>query len=235
MASLSAADTDVERGRALGRHGDTAGAVAAFKDALKSEPEHSGANLGLGIASMELGHTRAAVRAFRSSATAAPQNPATLYNLGLALDKLAQSCKPTEAKKMLLEAEIALTASCALDPNSADSFCQLGVVLLRVGKPIQAVEAFEKALKLDPHHQAASDNICTFEAAHMARPTAEALDAALNAESAGNSWPPTVPREAWSDTPAVERRGAAHAPQESTGCFSQALEDLLLTGEDLEF
>mmetsp|Transcript_77089 Transcript_77089/g.136007 ORF Transcript_77089/g.136007 Transcript_77089/m.136007 type:complete len:233 (+) Transcript_77089:26-724(+) len=232
---MAMADANFERGRALGLQGDSEGAIAAFKKALQDEPEHASANLGLGIACMELERTKDAVNAFRASLKTAPHNPATLYNLGVALDQHTQKSKVSEKKlkAMLLEAEYALTAACALDP-CADSSCQLGVVLLRLGKPRQAVEAFEKALAADPQHATATENLRTFEAAHMTGPSTEALDAAIAAEPQKVFRPPPRVVEAWSDVPVEQEEHPVSSLSEAAN-LGQKLDELLATGDDLEF
>ncbi|CAE8693759.1 unnamed protein product, partial [Polarella glacialis] len=212
------ADVAFGLGAILGQRGDALAAAELFraaplqrKEALAADPRHADANLGLGISYMEIGQIKNAVLSFRQSVQACPQNPIALYNLGVALEQYSQSCTEKDLKAVLAEGELALTAASAFDPDTADYLSQLGVVLLRSGKPVKAIEAFEKALRVDPTHEGAADNIRAFEAAHIADPSSESLDTALRAEAA------------------YLRRPEAALEGNSS------LELLLATGDDLEF
>merc|ERR1711924_478514 len=59
----------------------------------------------------------------------------------------------------LAEAEAVLTRACVLDTSSADYQCQLGVVLLRMGKLKAAKIAFMAAFQVDPFHEGARVNV----------------------------------------------------------------------------
>jgi adenylate cyclase len=40
----------------------------------------------------------------------------------------------------------------ALDPNEADGYANLGVILLLAGRPEESIELFEKAMRLNPRY-----------------------------------------------------------------------------------
>ena len=53
-------------------------------------------------------------------------------------------------KEAVAEAEQTIT----LDPNSAENYDALGYALIWAGRPKQAIEVYEKAMRLDPHYPA---------------------------------------------------------------------------------
>jgi adenylate cyclase len=54
-------------------------------------------------------------------------------------------------KKQLEEAKLAVEQAIFYNPNGADAFCQLGLVLFYLDKPIEAIGMFKKAMRLNPY------------------------------------------------------------------------------------
>lgn len=124
----------------LAEAGRTAEAIAAWREALRLEPEDAKANNNLGGLLLGLGKLDEAEDCLRRALAADPELAGARNNLGLLL---MQRGRWEEARA---EFEHAI----ALAPASAEARVNLGAVLLVQGRPREAVRQLRAALEAEP-------------------------------------------------------------------------------------
>jgi tetratricopeptide (TPR) repeat protein len=102
-----------------------AAAMAAYRQAIASEPGLADAHLNLGRLLHEQGKTAEAERCYREALAARPGDATAAFNLGVALQDLGR----------LGEAAAAYEAALAIDPRLADSHYNLAGIYEELGEP----------------------------------------------------------------------------------------------------
>ena len=115
-------------------------AAAVYRQAIKLQPDHGGAHLGLGIALVSLGKTPEAAQEFAQAATLFPGNPLPLTALG----QLYASTGDLD--KALAAFDRALAARADFVP----ALVHRGDVFMVRTDPTRAAADYEKAVKLAP-------------------------------------------------------------------------------------
>jgi predicted TPR repeat methyltransferase len=124
-----------------GRFADAASQCQAF---LRKEPQHPGALCLAGICLAELGQADKAMMALELATMLAPEFADAHRNLGLLYLKADR----------LEEAEQRFRQVIAHTPPAAGSYVQLAMVLARLGRNAEAIEAFQIAVRFDPNEPA---------------------------------------------------------------------------------
>lgn len=99
-----------------------------------------------GIAEYKKGNFWEAIERFKEAITLKPESPAYFSYLSLAYSKVPGKLK---------EAEAVLIQAIALEPFNADLFTNLGLIYIKGGLKKRALTSFQKALRIDPHHEKA--------------------------------------------------------------------------------
>jgi tetratricopeptide (TPR) repeat protein len=156
--------------------GDTAGAAGLLDGAGADVKASALWSYARGTVSMRQGDVRAAVRWFEAAVARDPLLPEPRANLGGALLELAK-----EGDTAALErARGLLEECCALQPKLPISHTNLGMAKLVAGDAKGAIEAFDKALKIDPKHvPALYDKAAALNALGRLDECLKALDATL--------------------------------------------------------
>ena len=129
-------------GNALKGWGRPQEALAAYGQALRCVPDHTGAHYNLAVTLQDMGRAEEAALSYRRTLATQPQHPEATHNLGNILAAAGH-------------AERAMTAyrrSLALRPQNPDALCNLGNALLLLGQHEEAALLFEKALSFQPAH-----------------------------------------------------------------------------------
>jgi tetratricopeptide (TPR) repeat protein len=132
-------------GMALHRQGLYVEATAAYRRAVELAPELAEAHAALGDLLDLADEDEEAAQCFRRAAAAAPDTVAGRWNL-------AKACM-LEAN--FSEAEVQLRQALACEPQNDGLMKYLGDVLARQGRFVEAGEAFDRTLELNPRHVAA--------------------------------------------------------------------------------
>ena len=117
-------------------------AMDAFKKALEIKPDYAEAQHNLGVTLAEMGRWEEAINAYRKALTIPTNvNPESVYtNMGLAYYNLGR----------LAEAEGALRQALRLEPTLAAAHYNLGLVLLKAGRPEEARASFSAVVEALP-------------------------------------------------------------------------------------
>lgn len=118
-----------------GRHREAIERFARVRDTSHDPAKRIGAYRGLGVAYAQMGDRANARKNFLQALRINPGGPTEIYNIGLlevrdGIDKLRKSVS---------------------EKPDADSYLQLGQLLQQDERPDDAIEAYENALKLNPH------------------------------------------------------------------------------------
>jgi serine/threonine-protein kinase len=126
-------------GLALLKNGRLDGAIAAFKEAIRCNPDLALAHYSLGVALCDYRRDYdGAIAAFQEALRLRPGDAKTHYNLGVAF----------EGKGLPDEAIAAYRQAIALDPKEAQAYCNLGGALARKGSVDEAIAVWRKAVLL---------------------------------------------------------------------------------------
>ena len=155
-------------------------AIEAFQEAIRQNPALPAAHLGLGSAYHNMGRLADAVEPLTTAVRLDPQNAGAHLNLGVTLAMLRRQ---DEAMAALMEAkrlspqdarirnavgnalnngfsqlDAALEEyreAARLEPRVAGFHLDAGIMLVRLGRPAEAVDSLGQALRLDPAHREA--------------------------------------------------------------------------------
>jgi len=130
----------LERGRALLGRGEMMAAVAAFREALRAEPDLLEARAGLGAALAAVGDLDAAVEELRAGVRRQPDAP----SLRLALARVLVARQEWPAAREELDRVL------ALQPDALDARYSLGGVRYAQGDVAGAIDAYRQVLAADP-------------------------------------------------------------------------------------
>jgi tetratricopeptide (TPR) repeat protein len=134
------ATTYNDLGIALLQTNDAKAAARAFRSALRCDPSNAQAHCNLGIVALSQGDSVAAVRHFSDGLTITPDDPDLHKNLATAY---ARHNAWADAERHY---RIAVRDGAA----SADVFAGLGICLIRLGRPYEAIDVLRYALALQP-------------------------------------------------------------------------------------
>jgi tetratricopeptide (TPR) repeat protein len=134
-------DADVQNrlGEALDRIGALDAAIDAYQRAVGARPDFVAADNNLTLALAKAGRGREAVARARARATAAPANVDRLFTLGLA-----------QSEQDVDEAMKTFRRVIALRPDDALALYNLGLLLKRVDRTRDAIDALQRALAIEP-------------------------------------------------------------------------------------
>lgn len=135
-------------GLALKEQGDTAGALAAFKDAIDLDNGHGDAHAMAGLLLQEQRRLPEALVHYDLALQIDPNRADVFMNMGMVLRGLRRY---PEAINSYLKA-------IALQPDYAHAYLNLANVMLDLKKPAEAVASLDRALALDPAEIAAWNN-----------------------------------------------------------------------------
>ena len=166
LTGRAAAAALMNQGNAVLVTGDLSGAAAMYREALDAYPRHLEANYALGLVVQQLGiDTRAAEMLFRRTLKLSPAHAAAHSSLG---DVLMDSSENRTA-----EALATFTRALALNPELPDALNGLGVAFKETGHSAQAIDLFDRLIRLQPNNQDAIINRALLDAnagrAHAAR------------------------------------------------------------------
>ncbi|WP_413161053.1 tetratricopeptide repeat protein [Capilliphycus salinus ALCB114379] len=161
-------------------------AIRSYTQAIDLDPNLAPAHANLGSMYYKQGLLEEAITCYRQALALKPDFAAVYWNLAIALRKQgneqeAQICeqKAVEyqpelaganflfnqgnkfaAQGKLDQAQKSWETAIALDPNLAEAYCQIGMILRYRGEQKQAISRFEKALELKPNLVPAHQHLC---------------------------------------------------------------------------
>jgi Flp pilus assembly protein TadD len=168
---------------ALLQANDAAGAAEQFRAIIDLDPRYARARIGLGDALVRMDNPTAARAAYQEAIRLQPRNVVVLFNLALlqtsagdidgAIANLrsAIGIEPRDlaVRQRLIDlllrqrnfsgVEREARALLRYRPRDADAFNVLGIALASQARPVPARASFEEALKLDPSHLQARQNL----------------------------------------------------------------------------
>lgn len=131
------------------QNGDLEGAVALYKDVLRSNPRSAQAYHMLGLISYQLQDYDNATDLIGFAVEIDPENASFSHNLGLA----------HQAAGRLAEAETAIRRAVELDPDRDDAWSNLGAILEKRGNLDEAETALRTVIERSPEDSAALNNL----------------------------------------------------------------------------
>lgn len=172
------------RGTALRRLDRLDQAMEAFGTVVRLNPQDARAHLSLGNAYHQLGRKQDALGAYREAIRRDRTLIAAYYNLGAVLFELGNQDEALKAYDVgLAPVEKDLAEGRPVESTHAQAYLNLGVIHLQKQNWARALDAYQKALRLDPGQPAAHYNIGyvhyrqeRFDEAHAAYERAVALD-----------------------------------------------------------
>ncbi|NJR21812.1 MAG: serine protease [Richelia sp. CSU_2_1] len=128
--------------------GDYQGAIAAYTQAIKLDPNYAFAYNSRGIARTELGDNQGAIADFNEVLRIDPNDVYTYYNRGIARRKLGDN-----------QGAIAdYNAALRIDPNYANAYISRGNARSELGDKQGALADFNEALRINPNYALAYYN-----------------------------------------------------------------------------
>ena len=138
--SAPGAPSALERGRALSARGDMVAAAAAFREAVRAQPDLVEARAGLGAALAAVGDVDAAVEELRAGLRRQPD----ALPLRLALARVLVARQEWPAAREELERVL------AAQPEALDARYSLGIVRYAQGDVAGAIDAYRRVLAAEP-------------------------------------------------------------------------------------
>lgn len=138
-ASLSAADTLVQKGLKQLGDGDDAAARATFENVLDLDPGNVYAHYNLGLMAQDAGDDALATKEYDAALKTDPRFTSALYNKGILLET-SDLDAAVDLYRQALE----------INPDLAAAHMRLGFALLHLGKTDEAEEHLTTGVKLDP-------------------------------------------------------------------------------------
>ncbi|MFQ5527582.1 MAG: tetratricopeptide repeat protein [Thermoanaerobaculia bacterium] len=120
--------------------GNLDAAVAAYREALATDPEHLAARMALAATLVAVGDAGGAIGEYQAVLARHPSDASVLYNLGTLLLRSGR----------LDEAETHLAEATRLAPDYADAWTNLATVLERQGHLEESAAAYARALENTP-------------------------------------------------------------------------------------
>ena len=134
------AEADMLAGEALDQKGDSAGAIAQFRAAIRSNPKEPNAHFGLGYLLWTQSHYPEAAKEFQAELENDPHHVQALAYLG---DCYVHANEYDKARPELEKAV-------AADPGLEIAHRDLGIVYINQGRNEDAIRELSKASELDP-------------------------------------------------------------------------------------
>jgi Flp pilus assembly protein TadD len=144
IASKVAADIAKNEGAA----GDTAGAIAFYRQALETNPNQPKVEVSLGMALLQAGSPGEAAQTFRKVLSRFSQDTGALTGLGIALIQLGQPAAALDP----------LRKSVSITPD-AHTFRTLGVAENLLGQNAQAEADYSRGLSIAPNDPGLANNL----------------------------------------------------------------------------
>ena len=136
-------------GEGLRNSGRAAEAVAAYREAIRRNPQMVAAQQNLGVALRRVGQVDEAVETLRRATQLAPNNAAVWHELGLAYHAQGKMAAATKA----------IEKAIALDGDLPEPHSNLGIVLLSSGDRRRAEAEFREAIRIQPDYADAHGNL----------------------------------------------------------------------------
>ena len=130
-------------GVALVGQGRVDEAIEHLEESLRINPQDAQAHYNLGVALVEEGRVEAAIEHFARALAIDPQQDDARRNLVFVLDQAI------EGYRRFLQST----------PDNAEMHNNLGVLLLRKGEVDEAIRHFSEAIRIDPNHRPAQENL----------------------------------------------------------------------------
>lgn len=138
-AQVATAEAYRDIGNTLLGRGQTAEAVASYRDALRLRPDFPDALRGLGMAYMKLGRHKDAEREFRRLTAARPRDASAHYDLGCALS----------ARGHHEDALMSYREALRLQPGHAQARIAVVTTLTDLGRAGEAIAALQESPRAD--------------------------------------------------------------------------------------
>lgn len=138
-AQVATAEAYRDIGNTLLGRGQTADAIASYKDALRLRRDFPDAVRGLGMAYMKLGRHKDAEREFRRLTTLRPRDASAHYDLGCALS----------ARERHEDALMSYREALRLQPGHAQARLAVVATLTDLGRAGEAIAALQESPRAD--------------------------------------------------------------------------------------
>ena len=124
-------------------------AIAAYEQAIKSDPDDENLHLILADYYTQLDRYRKAIESYKKAIQLKPDLEVAYFKLGLAYAHMGQ----------LLEGKKAFETVVRLNPHAAPAYFNIGIADARLGHYTQAAKAHQQALHLNPDFAPAYNNL----------------------------------------------------------------------------
>ena len=148
-AASAGALAQYRKGERLAKNGQFTEAVAAYRQAIRLEPDYPQAYYEMGLAYAGLNQYPDAVKAFKEAARLQPEMGLIYENLGVVYIKMGQ----------WREARDALATAIRLNPDSPEAHYNLGLANGKLNQDQEARTQFAEAIRLDPAMAKAHKNL----------------------------------------------------------------------------
>jgi Flp pilus assembly protein TadD len=133
----------------LAEQGCAVEAEAAYREAIRINPQNANAHFNLGILLAEQGCAVEAEAAYREAIRINPQDALAHNNLGFLLAEQGRA----------VEAEAAYREAIRIDPRNALTHINLGNLLAEQGRAVQAEAAYREAIRINPQDADLHNNL----------------------------------------------------------------------------